>query len=155
MKTFDPNTEQGSPSDAALDALLRDFREATVRVAHREQAVAAAALELREAAAMRADVRLRWQLPAMAALVLMLAGGSWGAWWYTHPAPEAEHAHVHAAPPQPLVTAASTAPAAVSDEALLSEVASDLSDRVPQALEPLAVSYTTNTHARSGQEEMQ
>jgi len=139
--------------DQKFDDLMREFREACVHTAHREQAAADHLRQERAVAAMRADVRLRWAAPAFAALVLMFVGGGWGAWWYVHP----EHGHpaghdgAHVTSPDSIPGNAS----AVSDEVLLSEVQSDLSDRVPQALEPLAVSYTSNSHAPSGEKEIQ
>jgi hypothetical protein len=144
-----------SQQDHEFNGLMQAFRESCVHAAHREHAAAQVTREQRAAAAMRADVRLRWGAPALSALALMLLGGGWGAWWYAHPGHAAgpAKAHLDAHGSSSIGTPADGA--TVSDEALLSEVQSDLSDRVPQALEPLAVSYTSNSQARSGQEEMQ
>jgi hypothetical protein len=147
------HSEQDDKFDS-LGELMHEFREACVHTAHREQVTAQTLRHERAAADLRADVRLRWGVPALAALAQMLFGGGWGAWWCAHP----EHAGHGAPHTDAHVTNSSNSPtdaAAVSDEALLSAVQSDLSDRVPQALEPLAVSYTSNNHAHSGQEEMQ
>ncbi|SEG23498.1 hypothetical protein SAMN05421819_2317 [Bryocella elongata] len=151
----EPEQNPVPAQDAEFSGLMQEFRAACVQTAHREFAAAQVAKQERAAAAMRADVSLRWGAPALAALALMLAGGGWGAWWYTHAAhaqvPHGPHDVAHVANPANLSTDA----AAVSDDVLLSEVQSDLSDRVPQALEPLAVSYTSNSYAHSGQKEIQ
>lgn len=125
-----------------FDAAMKQFRGACVDLAQREQR----ASEQRAVRLVRTEARVRWAVPAFAALMLAAAGGGWAAWERVH-APQAQApavAHVE-----------ETKPAAVSDEALLSAVQDDLSDHVPQALEPLAVSYTGSKQARNGQEEVQ
>jgi len=137
-------------TDLEFNQLMHRFREAGAALARQEQIHqehAAGKPRQPLSVALAGDVRTRWLVPALAAVALVATGVSWSAWEYTHPAHRGE---VIA---RSIPVAPSAAPATLSDEALLSAVQNDLSDRVPQALQPLAVSYTSNTHAQSGQEE--
>lgn len=129
-----------------FDDLMQQFRQAGAEAAQREQAAASPSPRL--SVAIAGDLRLRWHMPALAALVLLALGTGWAVRESRHPG----HRH-------DIATHTSTAPAtpsaSLSDEALLNAVQTDLSSGVPQALEPLAVTYTRSQSARTGQKEMQ
>lgn len=115
-----------------FDDLMRQFRAACVQTAQREYAASQRSRWERERA-----VR-RWMVPVFASALVAAASGITAVTVY----------HRQPAPKQAQVNAPQANQPAVSDEALLSAVDEDLSNRVPQALAPLAVSYTSNPSAR-------
>ena len=118
--------------DHEFDALMKEFRSAAVQTADEQYALT----ERKQPAVKTGWFAPRWAVPALAGLLLAGAGTA---------------RLVHHGGTQKPVTANTQTPTQntpqISDDALLSSVESDLSDRVPQALAPLAVSYTT--HATS------
>lgn len=119
-------------NDEQFDQLMQHFRTACVETAARESTAAA---RPRKAA---------WQrtAPAFATLLIAATAGITAVSLH-HRHPAAATAHANPAQPAP----------AVSDDALLSAVDEDLSDRVPQALAPLAVSYTNSSASGQNQKE--
>ena len=150
MNDFRPAAQ----SDEDFDALLQTFRTSAIDAARQQQAAARITLDDRRRQALARPVLLRWQAPAALTAVLVVGGAGWGGWWYAHPAhshPSATNSTANTSPS----TGHATSEAALSDDALLTEVQNDLSDPVPHALQPLAVSYTTTSQAGNGQKAMQ
>lgn len=116
-----------------FDHLMQQFRAASIHTAEREHVAVQRAHRVRSS---------RRMVPAFASLLIAVAGGVTALTLH-------HHASI-AADITTRTTPAVSATPAVSDDALLTAVDEDLSDRVPHALAPLAVAYTPSPSA-SGQ----